>query len=533
MPLFNEALEPTINNAKIAKSAMCLAKAKEIFISHLNSCYLKLFTPTIISRCDIKLEIALISLVEIEESINQPNMVWRKQLPNLIRSAGLFAAIFMLVAATVFVTVPSWATSLGNNSVPSFATPINLSNDNAAAKFPNVQSNGLHVYVSWTEGAKGIKFRASSNGGATWQPPVTSPALTLNISTPSAVAQYPLMSDNGSNVYVVWSQGTSSDTMQVYEATSTNYGASFSAPVQLTSGDGGWITPVIASWGDDVYVAYIYNSAGGNSNNRVAYMTCSADSGASGSWTRAFQIGEREPQLAAWGGQYVYAVADWNLYASNNNCGSWNLDQNAFKNSTPREPWIWAYGQNVYTAWETGSGTSAVWTTISNSNGASWSTPSIVNASVTDDWAPMVWAYGNSAWIASREYPGGAQGQVWIYTTNNAGASWSTASLSGKGMKATAETFPYTVVSSDGQNVFVGWSHQVSSGYWTFVISYSSNGGMTWLAPPGKDISGNSNGEAGFENDVATGSISAYSTNCYATWQFTNGTVNQVYFTYS
>jgi hypothetical protein len=150
---------------------------------------------------------------------------------------------------------------------------------------------------------------------------------------------------------------------------------------------------------------------------------------------------------------------------------------------------------------------------------------------VPDSWAPMLWAHGNSAWIAERQNPGGSAGQVWVYTTTNNGTSWNNpVSLSGRGASGSAETFPYTVASSDQVNVFVAWSHQIRSGYWTFMISYSGDGGIHWTAPPGINVSKNNNGEAGRETDIATGAISSYGATCYAAWQYTSGTSNQIYY---
>lgn len=449
----------------------------------------------------------------------------RREKASALVVSGLFATIvFFTITGPIF----SFALRSTTTDQAFFSTPVNLSNDSGSARYPNVQSYGTYVYVSWTEEARGIKFRASSDNGSTWYPPLDSPALNLT-SSAGGVAQYPLMSANGSNVYVVWSQGTEASQMQIFEATSTNYGISFDTPVQLTSGSGGFITPVIASWGNDVYVGYI-NNDGGYGNGREAYVICSANQG--DTWTRPYAFGNREPQLATYGGQYVYAIADYSLIVSSNNCENWNTP---LQNFNSREPWIWAYGPNVYAAWESGSSQSDVYVTSSNNYGQTWSSLTTLNSSaIPDQWAPMVWAYGNSAWIATREYPGGPKGDVWVFTTSNGGETWSSGlSLSGKGIRESAETFPYTVRSSDGENVFVGWSHQVSSGYWTFMVSYSANGGLNWTSAPGINVSQNPNGEAGFENDVATGSISSSGTNCFATWQFTNSTSDQVYFAYS
>lgn len=445
--------------------------------------------------------------------------MFRKSTALIVVVAAFLLAVTSL--ASPWVNSQAYAQTVAS---PAFSKPINLSNDTAVAQFPNVQSVGGHVYVSWTENSSGIKFRESSNGGKTW-------GGTLTVSKGvSGMAQYPLMSANGSNVYVVWSEGASSSSVQVYEATSTDYGASFSSPVAVTSGAGPYVTPVIASWGNNVYVAYIYNGA-----NKAAYVSCNSNRG-QGTWTAPFYLGNREPQLAAWGGQDLYAVADWSVSVTNNNCVHWQQHTpGQWKVGTllPREPWIWAFGSSVYVVWETGGTGSVVRLLMSHDYGSSWTTPKTLSGSMPDAWAPMMWAYGNSAWIAFREYPGGAKGQVWVLSTSNNGKNWVSTSLSGVAGKGTAETFPYTVRSSDGVNVFVAWSHQVKPGYWTFVVSYSSDGGKTWTASPGLDVSNNKNGEAGYENDVATGSISSSGTHCYAVWQYTDGTTNQIYFTHS
>src|SRR5579872_739993 len=112
-------------------------------------------------------------------------------------------AIITLVLIIAVLSQAALLTS-GQTSSKMSIGPINLSHDGGRALYPNVQSVGQHVYVVWTEGGRGIKFRTSPDGGITWFPPINMPALT--ISSPGGTAQYPMMSANGSNVYIVWSQ---------------------------------------------------------------------------------------------------------------------------------------------------------------------------------------------------------------------------------------------------------------------------------------------------------------------------------------
>src|ERR1700730_15629334 len=103
-----------------------------------------------------------------------------------------------------FVLLSSTAQSVFASNPVVFSSPLNLSNDAFSAKQPNVQNIGSHVYVSWTESARGIYFRSSPDNGTTWSPPLDSPPKKLSLK--GGTAQYPLMAAFGSDVYVVWSQ---------------------------------------------------------------------------------------------------------------------------------------------------------------------------------------------------------------------------------------------------------------------------------------------------------------------------------------
>src|ERR1700686_1870171 len=61
-----------------------------------------------------------------------------------------------------------------------FTPPVNLSNDGSQAHYPWVASSGNNVYVAWTEEAKGVYIRVSSDNGAHWTPPTTQSATRLS-----------------------------------------------------------------------------------------------------------------------------------------------------------------------------------------------------------------------------------------------------------------------------------------------------------------------------------------------------------------
>src|ERR1700730_2805674 len=127
-------------------------------------------------------------------------------------------AILLFVAPILATFSP--AVVVRAASAPTFGKPVNISNDSSSAQDPNVQNVGTHVYIAWTERSGGIRVRQSPDGGVAWVPALNMPA--LRISNVGGTAQYPLMSENGTNVYVVWAQSVGKTGLQIMEATSTN-----------------------------------------------------------------------------------------------------------------------------------------------------------------------------------------------------------------------------------------------------------------------------------------------------------------------
>jgi hypothetical protein len=475
---------------------------------------------------------------------------------------------FVLFFSSGLTQVASSSFAVSGTTPAVVSTPVNLSGDSPTqATYPAVASSGSYVYVAWSEGSGGIKFRSSSNYGANWSPPLKSPA--MNLSSEGGLygpVQFPVMTANGSDVFVAWSQDWSSLGLEIFEASSVNNGTTFTVS-QLTfsngegnTTEGGYIIPAIAASGPNVYVSFSGNGSKstlsadgpnvGSGFSANSYVMSSNDYGMTWSAPHLYTHSV-EDELAAWGND-AYAIADHTLAVSQNAGKTWKVVR---ANSTflGDEPMIAAYGQYVYVVTELPYGPNRnetyIRAYISDDSGTKFTVIKDLSPTLNDSWAPMVGTYGDghgvgggvpfgqngnngsSAWVALRQYPGGAKGQVWVYTTTDGGESWSgPVSLSGTGTKGTAETFPFDVVSTDGQHVFVGWSHQVRSGYWTFTVGYSSDGGTTWTPPGGVDVSLNSKGEAGFEHDLAVAAISASGAYCYAVWQYMQGATDQVYF---
>lgn len=427
-----------------------------------------------------------------------------------------FILITILVSSVALTNPSARIRNAYAQAQPTLSAPINLSNDTGNDTNPDIWNVGTHLYVAWAEGNAGLMFRESPDGGMSWYPPLNSSA--LNIAPPGKTSA-PLLSANGSNVYVVWSQIVGTTGTQIDIATSTNYGQSFSPVVQITNGSLGYITPVIASWGSLVAVGY--------AGNGETYLVTSQNNGTT--WTSPLQIStNHEPQLAIWGNN-IYAVADPLFFAVSNNGGqTWRVSSIG---PTGSEGFLAAYGSNVYATWETKNASSQAYVLVSNNYGVNY-TISLLSSTLQNSWAPMIWAYGSSAWIALHTFPGGNDSEVYVYTTLNNGSTWSSPVQLSTALSNSSDTgFPFTVMSSNGHDVFVGWSQMLNPTTWSLMVSYSNDGGSTWIPPPGVNVSQNPNGTSGSDNsDLADGAITSYGSTCFAVWQLINSTSNEIYF---
>lgn len=406
---------------------------------------------------------------------------------------------------------------------PVFAKAYNLSNDENKAGQANVQNSGSHVYVAWSESSYGISFRSSPNGGVTWDPPLTSSALRLSVA--GGVSQFPLMITNGgSYVYATWAQ-TLNQVLQVYFTASSNYGASFTtAKVVDNMPTAICITPVIAAYGNDVYVAY--------DGNGSSYVTASSNNGAT--WTVPFNYSSGpEPQLAAWG-RNAYAISvtltrsTTALAVTHNNGVSWTKSQS----SGGSEPWISAYGANVLAAWETKGNESNIEIITSTNSGVKFTKPFNLSSAVQDAWAPMTGIFGNTEYVAWRTNPGGPQSQEYVSVSINSGLTWCPPIEIG--VPGHDNEWPFTVEPSLN-NVYIMWAEETStntsSNDWQILVTYSSNNGTSWTAPAISLTSSVDSGSAP-EADVATGAISSSGSSAYSAWE-NNATTPQIYFSSS
>jgi hypothetical protein len=341
-----------------------------------------------------------------------------------------------------------------------------------------------------------------------------------------------------SHVYVVWSQSVS-NVLQIFFASSSNYGTSFSKAIQLTSGSSpnGFITPVIAASGSDVYVAY-------TAHGKNSYVVSSDNYGSSGSWSLPFHYSSsHEPQIAA-EGTNAYAIADGvGIGVTNNGGKSWYIASHLMNEGD--EPWVAASGKYVYVVSQTKTSNGNIHFFYSNNYGklGSWTKePGVdISGSITDTWEPQLTVSGSYLYVTFHKLSSPITNYVVVSSDN--GKTWSSPIvLSGTGHHFGFATQiatsgcggGYSCTGSPSSYVFTVWPVRMSSSNWRMFASASSNYGASWTAPPGIDVSNNPTGVAGPNNDIATSSIAANGSHAFVVWQQIDSSgLAQVYFSHS
>ncbi len=152
-----------------------------------------------------------------------------------------------------------------------FGSVVNISNDSALSTVPHMVASGTNVYVTWQSGPFGeadVFFSRSTDNGATFSAPV-------NISGNLGTSELPVVSASGTDVFLAWSDNTSGN-FEILFSRSTDNGANFSSPVNLSNNSGASDWPWVSSTGSDVYVAWMDNTSG----NFEILFSRSTDNGA-------------------------------------------------------------------------------------------------------------------------------------------------------------------------------------------------------------------------------------------------------------
>ena len=340
-----------------------------------------------------------------------------------IHVLGLFVILTLLVLCANFRSVE--AVSSG------FSTPINISGNNGDSILPQMSVSGNNVYVVWNDnstGKYGILFSKSADGGMTFGTPV-------DISRHIGSSSSPQFAVSGNDVYVVW-QGKTTGKYQIIFAKSTDGGATFSAPVNISDNSGDSSYPKIIASGNNIYITWSYTVTG---KDYDVLFTKSTDGGTTFS-------------------------APVNI---SNNPGDSGLPQMSVS------------GNNVYITWENnGVGNFEVFVAKSTDNGNTFTIPVNVSNNPSPSGSPQIVASGNNVYVTwMDDAPGNYD--IFVAKSNNAGSTFSKP----VNVSNTPKDSGYPQITTSGNNIYVVWTETISNRNYDILFAKSTDGGSTFNTP--------------------------------------------------
>jgi hypothetical protein len=299
-----------------------------------------------------------------------------------------------------------------------------------------------YVYTAWMQySGNGVSIyeRTSADGGSTW-----GPAAPLCASCGKGEYDVTLATATTGAVYGIFMQGT-----HIEFTKSTNHGASWTAPLQVSGGtwaDKPWLTA--SADGVDVYVMW---STRGN-----IYAVSSHDSGAT--FSTPAQITNE---------QYIYYYANGGTVLPNGTvvmaASEYPEKGNNTKNTGP---------VNIVAFRSTDHGATWQRTVVDVLNtGATFATSSVTTVG-SDAAGNLVLLYSGSTSV-------GANGKVYVRRSSNSGATWSAAAE----MTTQAGGADATSVAEAGKgSLFVITWMDNRGGGWNVWERQSTNAGSSWTA---------------------------------------------------
>ncbi len=419
---------------------------------------------------------------------------------------GLSFTVVALMMVSLVMCVPSALAAGGWN------TPVTITATDVADYGPEIAISGSTAVAVWV-GTDGLDTRIrsarSTDGGATWSAPVNLSYAYINAYTPKVAI-------SGSTVIATWTLNT--PRISVQTARSIDGGEHWGTPVSLSWNGSSANNPQVAISGSTALITW-WQSDGQNAR---VYCTSSTTGGAS--WSMPIQLSgsgqdAQDQQVAIDGNTILVGWARSNgsrsvvqAVTSADGGEHWGAVVNlssAFNNAYL--PQLALSGSTAAAAWdELSGGKYIVRSATSTNSGVLWNPAVDLSSSTQDSVRPQVAVSGNNVavtWYQIRTYD-----VVQVVHSGNGGASWDPVVE----LSDSTEYGDDPQVALSGGNAVVTWwqSTQGAAPFRVFGV-HSTDGGRSWG-------SANAISDLGDDTDSAAQKVAMSSSVAIVVWKSHN-----------
>ena len=289
----------------------------------------------------------------------------------------------------------------------SFEKPVQLSDGQQLSAFPQVALSGNHVYASWIEksgdNSTNIIFAKSDDSGNSFGTP-------LHVTHNMGNSGIPKLYSDGNQVYLAWEDNSRGD-YEIFLSKSSDSGASFHVPVDISTTTGQSGTPEVIVSGNNVYAVWMDNTSG----TYDIFFTKSTDGGET--FAKPVSVSHLKgdsgyPQFAVWKNNiyvtWTQTISDTNydifLAKSSNNGDTFDKPINLSNNPGPSGwPKIASDG-NVYVSWvDSTPGKFDILITKSTDGGTTFENPTNLSHSKTESYENEMAALDNTVYMVWQE----------------------------------------------------------------------------------------------------------------------------------
>jgi hypothetical protein len=389
--------------------------------------------------------------------------------------------------------------TVSNDNGQTFDPPTNLSNNASFSENQQMIVSGNNVYVVWRDESNGgdtdILFTVSNDNGQTF----VDPPIDLSNNDNGSSSQQMIVS--GSNVYVVWNDGSNGPDRDVFFTVSNDNGQTFDLPTDLSDNTGDSVVEQMIISGNIVYVVWVDDSNGGDED---IFFTVSNDNGQtfdpptdlSNNVGRSFN-----PQMIV-SGSNVYVVwqdesngGDTDIFftVSNDNGQTFvdpptDLSDNAGQSGINISHQMIVSGNNVYVMWvdDSNGGDFDIFFTVSNDNGQTFvDPPTDLSNNAGGSFGDQMIVSGNNIYVVWEDDSNGPDSDIFFTVSNDNGQTFVDPPTD---VSNNAEGSGNQQMIVSGSNVYVVWVNSDSDNDIFFTVS--NDNGQTFVDPP-TDLSNN------------------------------------------